>query len=120
MKKKDVIESPTPEVIGGIEVGNPQLLRPVELPLVVKPEDGGEWKNEAQAEYAKIVNAYAYKNKRKWSENQRDSKGKEIPNSSKKVTLVARLIEIGENPAAIAKYRGHLGNLSFKNKLIEQ
>ena len=42
-----------------IEVGDPQLLRPTELPLVIKPANGGEWKNEEQALYAATLNAAA-------------------------------------------------------------
>ncbi len=102
-----------------IEVGDPLVLRPVELPLVVKPSEGSEWKNEAQAAYAKIVNAYAYKNPEKWSKNRVGHDGKEIPNSSKRDILVARLKEIGENPSKLAFYAGGgEGNFSIKNKLI--
>ena len=51
----------------GIEVGDPRKLRPVELPLVVKlPKDA----SEAQIEYAKILNAYAYTNPDKWDKKK--------------------------------------------------
>jgi hypothetical protein len=95
----------SPDDLAGIEVGDPQELVPVERPLVIKPADGGAWKNEAQAEYARYLNAYAYKNAEKWE--------------AKKATLLKRLVEIGKNPAAIVKYRGNRGKVSFKNKLIE-
>ncbi len=76
----------------GIKISDPKILRPADLPLVLEPEDG-EWKNEAQARYAKTLNAYAYKNPTKW----------EI----KKDKLIAQLVEIGKNPAAISKYQGN-------------
>lgn len=47
-----------------IVVGDPQLLRPKELPLVVKlPEDA----SLAQIEFAKSLNSYAYQNPEKWA-----------------------------------------------------
>jgi hypothetical protein len=48
-------------------VEDPQLLRPVELPLVVKPLNGKEWATKAQAEFARTLNGYAYKNPEKWA-----------------------------------------------------
>lgn len=90
----------------GIDVGDPLALRPVDLPLVVKPSNGGEWKNEAQARFAATLNAYAYKNPAKWA--------------SKKEVLIAQLIEIGENPAKAHVLSGGESKLSYKNKLIEQ
>ncbi len=93
------------ETIGDIEVGNPLVLRPVELPLVIKPADGGEWANEAQAEYAKYLNAYAYKNPTKWQ--------------VKKATLIAKLANLAKKPQDLAVYQGGgQGNLSYNNKLI--
>lgn len=47
----------------GIEVGDPMLLRPVELPLVVKLPEGA---SKAQVAYAAILNSYAYQNPTKW------------------------------------------------------
>lgn len=91
--------------VAGIEVGDPLLLRPVELPLVVKPSDGGEWGNEAQAQYAKILNGYAYKNPEKWRR--------------KKAKLVKNLSDLAENPDLLgALIGGGQGNLSYNNKLI--
>ena len=92
-----------PKAKDGIIVGNPLDLRPVELPLVVKSENG-EWKNSAQAEYAKILNAYAYKNPDKWA--------------IKKDVLIARLVEIGKNPAKL-NLHSPADNISYKNKLIQ-
>jgi len=88
----------------GIVFEDPQILRPKELPLVVKPPVGG-WANDAQAEFAATLNGYAYKNPEKWE--------------VKKDVLRAQLIEIGKNKEAIVKYRGNRGLISFKNKIIE-
>lgn len=64
------------------EVGDPEALRPRQLPLVIKPKDGGEWKNPAQAEWARILNGYSYQNTKKWRK--------------KKVGLLTTLKELGE------------------------
>ncbi len=87
-------------------VGDPQLLRPIELPLVVRPAEGKEWKNAEQAEYAAVLNGYAYRNPKKWA--------------AKKDALIKTLHEIGSNPEAIIKVRGNVSGVSFKNKLISQ
>lgn len=50
-----------------IEVGDPQLLRPTELPLVVKLPEGA---SKAQIEYAKKLNSYAYQNPTKWAKKK--------------------------------------------------
>lgn len=100
-KTEEVIEKKGLE----IEVGDPQILRPKELPLVVTPV-GGEWANEAQARYAKTLNGYAYKNPEKWA--------------AKKDVLIAQLKELETNPSKIYKLEGGTeGNLSFKNRVIE-
>ncbi len=88
-----------------IIVGDPEVLRPVELPLVVKLEDGQDWANEAQAEYAKTLNGYAYKNPTKWAK--------------KKDELIARLTEIGEDPSKLNLYKGIEENLTYGNKLTK-
>lgn len=107
------------EIIDDIVVNDPLVYKPVELPLVVKPAEGKDWKNPQQAEYAKTVNAYAYKNAKKWAENRIGVDGKEIPNSSKKEILLKRLKEIGDNPSMLAIYNGGgNGNLTFTNKLV--
>ena len=88
-----------------IEVGDPQVLRPVDLPLVVKPADGGEWENEAQAEFARVLNGYAYKNPAKWE--------------AKKAVLVEQLKALGKNPSSIVTLRGNDSRLKFKNKALQ-
>lgn len=104
------------ETIGDIEVGDPQLLRPVELPLVIKPANGGDWKNAEQAEYATYLNAYAYKNPKKWNEKRKDRtvEGKIIKG------LITKLAEIGEDPSKLALYRSNDGKISFKNKNFQE
>jgi hypothetical protein len=62
-KKVEAVE----EVKQDFIVEDPQLLRPVELPLVVKPLVGKEWATKAQAEFARTLNGYAYKNPAKWA-----------------------------------------------------
>jgi len=110
----DLEDTQTSDETGNEEeiiVGDPEVLRPVELPLVVKPKDG-TWKNEAQTRYAKYLNAYAYKNPKKWSK--------------KKTVLIQRLKEIGENPESIFILEGgefeqsSNGSLNYKNHLIEK
>lgn len=92
-----------------IEVGDPQLLRPSELPLVIKPANGGEWKNEEQALYAATLNASAYSFPERWKEV------KDIE--------IARLKEIGTNPDRYYHYtgtqKGATSTVSYKNKLID-
>ena len=88
----------------GFDVQDPAVLRPEVLPLVIKEPKGG-WKNPAQAEYAAVLNGYAYKNRKKWGK--------------KKQTLLKNLAEIGESPDAIVKYRGQQGSLSYGNQLIQ-
>lgn len=107
------------ETIGDVEVGDPQILRPVELPLVVKPAKGGEWANEAQAKYAAGLNAYAYKNPAKWAakKNDRTVNGKVI------LGLISKLIEIGKDPSALQKYTGNsdsAGSVKYSDKRIAQ
>jgi len=107
LPEEEVGTNPGTTIIDGIEVGDPQILRPKELPLVVKPADGGEWKNEAQAKFAKVINAYAYKNPEKWA--------------TKKGVLLKQLAELGTNPGLLYILEGGGDqNLQFKNKIIEQ
>lgn len=87
----------------GITIKDPQVLRPKELPLVITP-DNGKWENEAQAEFAANLNAYAYKNTVKWER--------------KKAVLLSQLEEIGKDPEAINKYRPLVDKVAFSNKLI--
>jgi hypothetical protein len=91
-----------------VEVNDPEVLKPVELPLVIKPADGAEWQNEAQAEYARYLNAYAYKNPKKFA--------------TKKVVLIARLKEIGADPSKLHVYKGtneEESKLTFRNQLLD-
>lgn len=92
-----------------IEVADPEILRPRELPLVVKPANGKEWKNEAQAEYARTLNGYAYANPKKWA--------------VKKDVLLKRLVELGDEPGQIVLYRGNMEpsakNLEYKNNILQ-
>lgn len=102
------VDAPSADSHDDIEVGDPQLLRPTELPLVIKPAKGGEWKNEEQAMYASTLNAAAYSFPQRWAEV--------------KDVEIARLKEIGENPAAFYKYTGTQKGenaVTYKNKLID-
>ena len=47
-----------------IIVNDPQVIRPVDLPLVVELPDGA---SESQQAFAKVINAYAYQNPAKWA-----------------------------------------------------
>lgn len=115
------------ETIGDIVVGNPQLLRPVELPLVVKPKGDidpadplGGWKNKAQARFAATVNAYAYKNPAKFELKKLDRTDTDGQGRTRVIKgLISILAEIGKNPAAIQKYEGNDGGLSFSDKRIQ-
>lgn len=103
------IDVPTADSHDDIEVGDPQVLRPSELPLVIKPANGGDWKNDEQAAYAATLNAAAYSFPKRWVEV--------------KDVEIARLKEIGTNPDAYYKYtgtqKGETGIVSYKNKLID-
>lgn len=89
----------------GLEVGDPVLLRPVSLPLVVKPAKGTDWKNDEQRQYAGYLNGYAYKNPKKWAK--------------KRAVLLKRLVEIGNDPDALYIYTGNMDGLEFKNRLTQ-
>lgn len=90
-----------------IEVGDPQVLRPRELPLVVKPADGAEWQNDAQERFAGFLNAYAYKNPEKWEK--------------KKEALVDQLKELGKNPGLLSVLTGgEEQNLNYKNHITQK
>jgi hypothetical protein len=102
---------PSDDELAELEVADPEELRPVELPLVIKPKNGEDWKNEEQATYARILNGYSYKNPGKWRK--------------KKAALLARLIEIGNDPSALNKYLapGELGEgqkVEFKDKRFQK
>lgn len=109
-KELEALLPKAPEDELEIDVEDPEILRPRELPLVVKPSNGKEWLNEAQAEYARTLNGYAYKNQKKWAK--------------KKTTLLKQLQELGKDPSRLAFYKGvqedEPGNLTFSNKLISK
>jgi len=95
------------EAEGGFQVSDPEVLRPVELPLVVKPAKGNDWANEEQASYARIINSYAYQNPAKFA--------------TKKASLLAKLKEIGDDPSALEKYSPDTlgrGSVQYNNKNI--
>lgn len=105
---------PTPEPVApaaevdDITIDDPEILRPKELPFVVKPPKAG-WANGAQAEYARVLNAYAYSNPAKFK--------------AKKETLVKNLKALAENPGLlnvlIGDASGGTSNLSFKNHITQ-
>lgn len=103
------VGAPAADSHDDIEVGDPQLLRPADLPLVVKPANGGTWKNDEQAAYATTLNAAAYSFPQRWAEV--------------KDVEIARLKEIGTNPDRFYFYtgtqKGATGVVSYKNKLID-
>lgn len=77
-KKTEEIED---QIEQDIEVNDPQSLRPVDLPLVVKlPKNA----SAAQIAYAKTLNSYAYQNPDKWA--------------IKKDLLIAKLRELKNAP----------------------
>lgn len=63
MAKKD-LEKLVEETSDEIIVRDPLILRPVDLPLVIKLPASA---SKAQVEFAKVLNAYAYKNPEKWA-----------------------------------------------------
>lgn len=91
-----------------IEVGDPQILRPTELPLVVKPGEGQDWKNDAQRAYAAVLNAYAYSKPEKWA--------------VKKAVLIEQLKQLGDNPGLINVLNGNADSigLTYSDKRIQQ
>lgn len=91
----------------GMIVGDPEALRPKELPLVIKPE-GDAWANPAQEEFAKILNAYAYRNVEKWA--------------GKKHALLTQLADLAEHPELLAKYMGTSSDakkIKYKDQRIQ-
>lgn len=87
---------------------DPLILRPKELPLVIKPANGA-WANEAQEIFARVLNGYAYKNPEKWA--------------TKKTLLLKQLADLKENPTKIATLQGvppgQTNGITYKNRLIE-
>lgn len=101
------VETPaTPEY--DFEVSAPKIIKPQDLPLVVKPNAGKEWANPEQAEYAKTLNGYAYKNPDKWE--------------LKKSKLLKNLTRLAIEPSFINFLRGaepENTKLTYSNKLME-
>lgn len=100
----------TPEPVSefDFDIAEPQLVKPQDLPLVVKPAAGKEWANAEQAEYARTVNGYAYKNPKKWGK--------------KKAKLLNNLKRLANEPELINVFRGAdeiNEGLRYSNKLIE-
>lgn len=91
-----------------IIVNDPEILRPVELPLVVQLPEGA---SKAQIEFAKTLNAYAYKNPKKWKEKKDD---KVLPSGKIVKGLITQLRELKNAPDPVSS-----DNLTFKNKLLE-
>lgn len=90
----------------GIIVEDPEILRPREFPLVVKPESGA-WANKEQEKFARTLNGYAYKNPEKWK--------------VKKDVLIKQLKDLEKNPENLLILEGGENpNLKFKNTLIEK
>lgn len=94
MSKEKEVEK---EVIDneGITVGDPMLLRPKELPLVVTLPEGA---SNAQIAYAKTINAYAYQNPEKFA--------------AKKDAMIEKLKSLKNAPDPRA------GNLKINNSFI--
>lgn len=111
-EEKDFTTGATPE----FNVLEPEDVRPKELPLLITPANG-TWVNKEQEEYAKTINAYAYKNPTKWAQNMIDPRtGQEIPNSSKKDVCLKQLSDLGKNPSLIGKIRGNDTRLVYSDK----
>lgn len=66
--KEEVAETVT-DSKDDIVVEDPTVLRPKELPLVVKLPKSA---SKAQEAYAKILNSYAYQNPTKWEQKKDD------------------------------------------------
>lgn len=99
----------------GVEVGDPEELQPKTLPLVVTPKGGakddecGGWNNASAFSFSKVINAYAYKNKKKWKK--------------KKNTLIAQLVELNGMSAEdaaekLAALGGAVQGVSFTDKRL--
>lgn len=120
-KKEETVEIKVPETVivettpveetkpeYDFEVSAPQIIKPQDLPLVVKPGAGKEWANAEQAEYAKTLNGYAYKNPNKWE--------------AKKAKLLKNLTRLATDPTYINFLRGSVDEntrLTYSNKLME-
>lgn len=88
---EEVLETVVESNEQDIEVNDPMLLRPTELPLVVKLPAGA---SKAQIAYAKTLNGYAYKNPTKWAEKKDDH----IVNGALVKGLIKKLKELKNAP----------------------
>lgn len=118
-----LLPSESSEVDGDIKVADPQVLRPVDLPLVVEPTSG-KWENAAQEEFAAIVNAYAYKNPAKFAVKKNDTTV-QTANGPKVIPgLISQLRELATNPEKLALFKGLQdpanNKLSYTDKRITQ
>lgn len=104
----EVVVAPAPAAPEyDFEVNEPLIIKPQDLPLVLTPGAGKEWANEEQAEYAKTLNGYAYKNPKKWA--------------SKKGKLLKSLTRLATDPSHINFLRGaedENTRLTYSNKLV--
>lgn len=82
MSKKDKEIEGQDEIV----VNDPQVLRPVELPLVIElPESA----SKAQIAFTKVLNSYAYKNPEKWAKKKDDQT---VTDANGKVSVIKGLI----------------------------
>jgi hypothetical protein len=102
-----VVETPKVDDSQGIEVNDPMDLRPTELPLVIKlPADA----SKAQIAYAKVLNAYAYKNPVKWADKKDD---KVLPGGGVVKGLITKLKELKNAPDPVEN-----GNLKVNKSSV--
>ncbi len=108
VEKIKKIEAVEPESVESDEiiVKDPLVLRPVELPLVITLPSNA---SKAQIAFAKVLNAYAYKNPTKWAYKKDDK----MVNGTKVKGLITQLKELKDAPDPIEAQ-----NLKFGNKLI--
>jgi hypothetical protein len=79
----------------GIVVRDPQILRPVDLPLVITLPEGA---SKAQIEFVKTLNGYAYKNPEKFALKKDD---RVLPSGVVIKGLITKLKELKNAPDPI-------------------
>lgn len=95
-----------------IIVGNPEEFRPKVLPFIIQlPADA----SKAQIEFAKVLNAYAYKNPAKWAEKKDDR----VVNGKTIKGLITQLKEkkFAPDPVEDPNVRLTYGNKAMPNSL---
>lgn len=108
LKNEEDVQIKTVEVDQDIQVLDPEEFRPTALPLIITlPETA----SMAQKEFAKVLNAYAYKNRAKWLEKKDD---RILPNGQVTKGLLTQLKELKNAPDPVQDIK-----LSFRNKLID-